>query len=122
LAENLARLDRLLARCPFPAGARVLELGCGAGDLSLRLAERGLDATGVDVSPAAVEWARQKAASRGLAAAFRVRDVPDLRDFADSGFDGVLDGYCLHCVIGPDRAKVLAAARRVLRPGGLLHV
>ncbi len=63
-----------------------------------------------------------KARVRGLFADFRVGDVLDLADYADDSFDLVLDGHCLHCIIGDDRAKFLAAARRVLKPGGLLHI
>lgn len=40
----------------------------------------------------------------------------------DARFDIVVDGYCLHCIIGADRAKTLAEVRRVLKPGGLFHI
>ena len=57
-----------------------------------------------------------------MTADFQVGSVLDLENHADATFDLVLDGYCLHCIIGDDRPKFLAAARRVLKPGGLLHI
>lgn len=123
VAENVAALDSLLQANKVAPPGRVLELGCGAGDLSLWLAEQGYDVCGVDIAPAAVEWAREKAKARGVQGAqFFVGDVLSLGDFANESFDLVLDGYCLHCVIGEDRQKLLASAFRVLRPGGLLLV
>jgi SAM-dependent methyltransferase len=48
--------------------------------------------------------------------------VRDLADFADETFDLVIDGRCLHCIIGDDRRQFLSAAHRVLHPGGFLHI
>lgn len=100
----------------------MLELGCGAGDLSLFLAEAGYEAHGVDIAPSAIDWAREKAVTRGLQANFRVGSVLELSAFQDGYFDLVLDGYCFHCIIGPDRARFLASAMRVLKPGAVLHL
>ncbi len=121
-ADNLTQLGMALAADYYPKSGRVLELGCGAGDLSLELARRGYEVSGIDIAPAAIEWARDKARERGLNADFQVGSVLDLANYADASFDMVLDGYCLHCIIGDDRPKFYAAARRVLRPGGLLRV
>jgi SAM-dependent methyltransferase len=122
IADTLAGFERALAHETIPRAGRVLELGCGAGDVSLMLAARGYEATGVDISETAIDWARQKAAERGLAADFRVGSVLDLPGLPDSHFDLVVDGHCLHCIIGEDRARFLAEARRVLRCDGILHV
>lgn len=64
----------------------------------------------------------RRAVERGLQANFQVGSVLDLADFRDGTFDFVLDGYCFHCIIGPDRAQFLASAWRVLKPGAVLHV
>ncbi len=122
ITDNLAKLGMTLTADYFPKSGRVLELGCGAGDLSLELAARGYEVFGVDIALTAIEWAREKARERGLHADFQVGSVLDLENYADETFDLVLDGYCLHCIIGDDRPKFFAAARRVLKPGGLLHV
>jgi len=105
-----------------PNRGRTLELGCGAGNLSLWLAGKGYDVSGVDISLTAIEWAREKAQARGLQAAFSVGNVLDLREYPDAAFDLVLDGHCLHCIIGDDRRLFFQAARRALRPGGCLVV
>lgn len=86
------------------------------------MATHGFEVEGVDVSSTAVRWAEEHALELGIAAAFRVADVRTLADFADDSFDVVLDGRCLHCIIGNDRQLVLDAVRRVLRSGGVFVV
>jgi SAM-dependent methyltransferase len=99
------------------APGRLLELGCGAGDQSLWLAAQGFEVSGIDISPTAIEWAREKAGERGLNASFDVGNVLEL-PFTDGAFDYVLDGACWHCIVGEDRKRFVAEAARVLRPGG----
>jgi SAM-dependent methyltransferase len=101
-------------------GAAVLEVGCGPGHLSLRLArEHGLEVTGLDLDPATIERARANAkrAWRGAepSPAFALGDVASL-PFADSSIDVVVSTLSLHHWAGP--TKGLAEIGRVLRPGG----
>jgi SAM-dependent methyltransferase len=49
---------------------------------------------------------------------FRVDNVLNLSTCHDATFDLVVDGHCLHCIIGEDRAICLASVYRVLKPGG----
>lgn len=53
-------LERALSRCGSPAGARVLEVGCGNGRWCRLLAARGADVTGIDLSPDAVARNRER--------------------------------------------------------------
>lgn len=122
VAENIREIARAMEPGYVPKTGRALELGCGAGDLTLWLATLGYEVSGVDIAPTALAWAREKAQERGLAADFQIADVRDLAAFPDASFDFVLDGRCLHCLIGADRALFLAAARRVLKPGGVFHI
>ncbi|QTF10231.1 class I SAM-dependent methyltransferase [Brenneria izadpanahii] len=59
----------------LPAGARILDLGCGPGFYLRLLAERGFCCTGVDFSPASILWARQQARSAELSIEFLQQDI-----------------------------------------------
>jgi ubiquinone/menaquinone biosynthesis C-methylase UbiE len=86
--------------------------------MTIWLAERGYEAYGVDFSPTAIAWAREKALEHGMKVNFSVADVLDLAEYSDGFFDFVFDGHCLHCIIGKDREGLFATVRRVLKPCG----
>lgn len=117
-----AEIEGLMADPGFPKTGSVLELGSGAGDVALLFAERGYRASGIEISPTAVEWAREKAIDRKLSADFVLGEVTNLRRWEDETFDIVIDAHCLHCIIGEDRRKVLSETYRVLKAGGLFYV
>ena len=100
----------------------VLEIGSGAGNFSLMLAQRGYTVTGVEISEFGVEWANERAKATGSGAMFRVDNVLALATCGDATFEAVVDGHCLHCIIGADRASCLQAVHRVLKPGGVFVV
>jgi SAM-dependent methyltransferase len=93
-------------------GAAVLELGCGAGDLSLELLRRGARLTAVDVSPGMVDLARSRA--QGHEATFLVAPA-EKTSLPSESFDLAVGKWVLHHVDVPAAAAEL---RRVLRPGG----
>lgn len=113
-----AAVERSFTDARFPTSGRLLELGCGAGNMSVWLAGKGYDVYGVDHSPEAIAWAVERSAQAGVAARFAVGDVTNLREFADGFFAIVFDGRCFHWLAGTDRARAFAEARRVLRVGG----
>ncbi|MCF8211583.1 MAG: class I SAM-dependent methyltransferase [Rhodoferax sp.] len=121
-AEMLSRVAPLLPVLVEGAPQQVLELGCGAGNFSVLLAQCGYAVTGVDIAPTAVDWAIERASALGVVAQFRVDSVLTLASCADAAMDVVVDGHCLHCIIGGDRARCLAAVLRVLQPGGVFVV
>ena len=100
---------------------RVIDVGCGTGENALLLASRGLDVTGVDSAPLAIERARAKAESRGLHALFAVRDVLDLQPQPDP-FDCAIDSGCFHVFDDADRPAYVRSVRGVLRTGGRLYL
>lgn len=90
----------------------VLEVGCGPGDLSERIAAQlNADVVAIDLSERMVELAR----ARGVAA--HVGDLQEL-PFAEASFDCVVAAWMLYHV--PDVDRGLAEIARVLRPGGRL--
>jgi len=100
-----------------PEGGRVLEVGCGPGHLSTRLAGRGLDVTGVDLDPAMIERAQSNAA-RSIGegrAVFQVGDVAAL-PFPDESFDLVVSTLSMHHWDDPKGG--LTEIGRVLAPDG----
>ncbi len=102
-----------------PDGARVLEVGCGPGHLSIRLARRyGLDVTGLDLDPAMIDRARANADRQGPGGqrgpAFVVGDVAAL-PFPDESFDLVVSTLSMHHWSDPTAG--LTEIGRVLRPG-----
>jgi len=99
-----------------PVGKRVLELGCGAGNIAGKLVERGFDVTGIDISPTAIAWATERAIPRTRFM------VGDLVAEIPGEYDLVIDGHCLHCIIGDDRARMLANVRGALVPCGNFFV
>lgn len=101
-----------------PAGSRLLDVGCGPGEVLVRLAtiSPGIEATGLDVDAAMIDRARAKAARRGHGGpSFVVADVASI-PFPDETFDVVVSSYAVHH--WPDRHAGLAEVMRVLKPGG----
>jgi 2-polyprenyl-3-methyl-5-hydroxy-6-metoxy-1,4-benzoquinol methylase len=72
--DSYAALDAFLTSGLAPPPGDALELGCGGGQASLRLAARGHRVTGIDFSPTAIELARGNAAKAGVAVSFLVGD------------------------------------------------
>lgn len=98
---------------------RVLDAGCGTGEHTLMAAQRGLDATGIDASPRAIQIATRKASDRGVSARFVVRDALALADLNEQ-FDTVLDSGLFHVFDDERRAQYVTSLAAVVRPGGRL--
>ncbi len=120
--ETVSSIDTFLADLPLPSAPTLIEFGCGAGNLALHFAARGFRVTGFDIAPYAIEWARQKASELGVNASFNTADLTHDLDPLPSPADIVLDGHCLHCIIGPDREAFLRNVKRCLKSTGVFHV
>jgi SAM-dependent methyltransferase len=94
-----------------PPHGRALDLGCGTGFWSVRLAQRGWDVTGVDIVPKAVRRARERARRAGVEVAFVEGSVTALTALGvGSGFRLILDFGTVH---GLPPEEVLAVSREV---------
>lgn len=99
------------------APCRAVDLGCGAGNYAVWLAGRGFRVTGVDLSPAALELARQLAAAKGVSCDFVAVDLlGDVKGF-DASFDFAYDWEVLHHILPAERQRYVANVHRMLRPG-----
>jgi SAM-dependent methyltransferase/SOS-response transcriptional repressor LexA len=108
----------------FARSHKILDVGCGTGrDLAFLLGNRK-DAYGVDPSREMLAVARQTLGSRGFSSEGRlfVRSLPDLSQFAESEFDGVLCSAVLMHLPEEELFDAVYALRRILRPGGILLV
>ena len=103
----------------FPAGGRILDVGCGSGTTLLWLAGHGFEACGIDVSPTAVGVAASRARRAGLRVDLRVAGV-DRIPFERKTFDGGIDTGCFHSIPRRLREQYAAEIARVIRPAGLL--
>ncbi|WP_077736396.1 class I SAM-dependent DNA methyltransferase [Bacillus sonorensis] len=100
---------------------RILDLACGTGEISVRLAEKGYDVTGVDFSEDMLSQAQQKAADRRLEIQFLQQDMRELGGFGRA-FDAVVI-CCDSLNYLPDEKGVFATFKNVfslLKDGGLL--
>ena len=103
-------------------GLSALEIGCGSGPISCFLASRGLAVRGIDVSPTALEMARENAARRGINVQFDSADICQMPEQSDR-YDLIIDGHCLHYfVLDEHRRAAFAAIHRLLKPGGLFLI
>jgi ubiquinone/menaquinone biosynthesis C-methylase UbiE len=96
------------------AGAPILEIGCGTGQLTGRLAYSGYRVVAIDVGPAMVAAARERLV--GAEAEFWVTSFEDL-NVADASFDLVISGAAFHWI---DPEVAYRKSARLLRPGGWL--
>jgi ubiquinone/menaquinone biosynthesis C-methylase UbiE len=108
---------RVLVLTDAQPGMRVLDLACGPGTLSRRLAAMvspGGEVLGVDLAPGMIELAR---AMNIPATRFELMDIEQLA-LPDASFDAAVCGHGLQ--FAPDLSSALKEARRVLRPGAAL--
>ena len=112
-----AGAEEFVSRLNLPAGAKVLDVGCGTGNLAIPLARQGCVVTGVDIAPNLLVQARDRAAEEGLTATFDEGDAEAL-PYADAGFDTVVTMF--GAMFAPRPEIVASELARVLKPGGLL--
>ncbi|HYZ67004.1 MAG TPA: class I SAM-dependent methyltransferase [Mycobacterium sp.] len=114
--------DALVGQSDLADGVRVLEIGCGTGNVTIRAkrAAPGTDMIGLDPDPLALARAQRK--MRGISGIRFERGYAQQLPFADGQFDRALSSMMLHHLDEDVKAGAAAELHRVLRPGGQLHI
>ena len=95
---------------------RTIDLGCGAGNYAIYLADLGFDVTGIDSSPTAIKIAGEHAKKRGGQCRFIVADLlGDLHEVTDS-FDFAFDWEFMHHIFPEDRETYINNVYKILKP------
>ena len=106
----------------LPPGT-ALDVGCGTGDTSIYLAQRGWRVTGVDFVPGAIRKAEAKAAAAGVDVTFVHADVTRLRSAGvGAGFTLIIDNGCLHGMSDDDRDAYVREVTGVAATDGRLVI
>ncbi|WP_455377125.1 class I SAM-dependent methyltransferase [Petrachloros mirabilis] len=98
-------------------GSRLLDVGCGSGQLALMAARDGIEVTGVDIAANWVDRARNRAKAEGLVARFEQADAEAL-PFEDAAFDVVVS--LIGAMFAPRPDLVAQELLRVCAPGGIV--
>src|SRR5262245_24526431 len=104
-------------RLEIPPGARLLDIGCGSGQLALMASREGFNTTGVDIAENLIERARERAGAENLNARFEVGDAEAL-PFPDASFDVVVS--LIGAMFAPRPELVARELLRVCAPGGTI--
>ena len=116
---NPARLSYIRERTAL-RGARVLDVGCGAGLLSEALAREGANVIAIDLAPDLIRIAKLHRLESGVEVDYRLTAVEALAEEMPASFDAIACMEMLEHV--PDPAAVIAACATLLKPGGRLFL
>jgi SAM-dependent methyltransferase len=119
VTDTIADIHEVVLERLAPAdGERWLDVACGTGAIAEAAARAGARVTGVDLAPALIETARERAAAQGLEIDYRVGDCERLDGLEDGSFD-VVTSTC-GVMFAPDHAATAKQLARVTRSGGRL--
>ncbi len=118
-ALNPARLGYVRDRVTL-RGARVLDVGCGAGLLSEALAREGAQVTAIDLAPDLIKIAKLHRLESGVEVEYRLAPVETLAEEMPASFDAIVCMEMLEHV--PDPGAIIAACATLLKPGGRLFL
>ena len=113
----------LIEQAQINSGYRALDIGCGTGSMAVMIKQRHPEAevVGIDPDPAALSICERKAKRAGLAIEFD-RGFADHMPYTDASFDRVFSSFMFHHLAADEKSATLGEIRRVLKPGGSLHL
>ena len=124
MGVNQANSRMIVEMAKIKPGDKVLDVGCGTGDLTLTAksyAGASGSAYGIDPSPEGIEIARKNAKRSGFDAIFDVGLVENL-SYPDAAFDVVISRLVIHHLPNDLKRKGFAEIFRVLKPGGRIFL
>jgi 2-polyprenyl-3-methyl-5-hydroxy-6-metoxy-1,4-benzoquinol methylase len=113
---DIGRPQRAFVEAGDQIRGRVIDIGCGTGDLALWLAGRGCTVTGVDFLDTPLAAARRKAGEHGLSVTFLQMDALAVGEIPER-FDAVTDCGLFHTFDDVGRSAYVGALARLLEPG-----
>lgn len=121
MGEFVDRVETELAMSLFKVepGMKILDVGCGTGNFSIKLAEQGCRVVAIDQSKEMLKNAIKKSEEKGLDIEFHCMDVYDMK-FPDNKFDGVISMAAFEFIKEPQKAY--DEMYRVLKPKGSLLI
>lgn len=120
LGKDRAIREAIVELARIQPGDRLLDVGCGTGDVAIAakaVAGPSGEVVGTDASPQMIDVAGRKAARAGVEVTFQV-DLIEAISFPDDSFDAVLSSLMMHHLPGDLKRAGLAEIYRVLKPGG----
>lgn len=117
--DTKRQVDFLIDKLELKGDERILDLACGFGRHALELARRGYDVTGVDITPAYIEYASQQAEKEALNARFLCKDIREVS--FNNEYDVVInmaDGAIGYLENDDENQKVFEVVARALKKGG----
>ncbi|HKG43088.1 MAG TPA: class I SAM-dependent methyltransferase [Gaiellaceae bacterium] len=119
VTDTISDLHEIVLEQIAPSGGeRWLDLACGTGAVAERAARAGADVTGVDLAPALIETAEERARDQGLEIDYRVGDCERLDGLEDGAYD-IVSSTC-GIMFAPDHAATAKELGRVTTSGGRL--
>jgi len=108
----------------IPPGSRVLEIGCGTGELAAMLVLRGFTVTAFDPNPAMIEVAQERAHQEGVGEKLHIEPmgVEGMDGLPSGHFDAVVSTLVFSELSDQERRFALMHAKRVLRPEGIIAI